>query len=41
MTQMSALETASAIRTGQTSVIEVVEDALDRAAAFLTGLPGR
>ena len=30
MTQMSALETASAIRTGQTSVIEVVEDALDR-----------
>ena len=33
MTQMSALETASAIRTGQTSVIEVVEDALDRAHA--------
>ena len=28
MTQMSALETASAIRTGQTSVIEVVENAL-------------
>mgnify|MGYP007002827357 CR=1 FL=1 len=47
MTQMSALETASAIRTGQTSVIEVVEDALDRAfeenkhfeASFLVDAP--